>query len=127
MDSEILEDVRTLGHNETVTTRILPQPPSIEYDLVRKDVASYLATMVPAFMMLEAIIVKRDKQSYRCMIIIIPESSREDKSFMEEVETGVQDILFTSILESHIVDGRVGLQTYSRHTRVLRETLTATM
>jgi hypothetical protein len=50
-------------------------------------------------------------------MVIIPESSREDKSFMEEVETGVQDILFTSILESHIVEGRAGLQTDSGFAR----------
>jgi hypothetical protein len=43
MASEIDPGVRTLGHVEM--TRILPQPPSMEYNAVRKDVASYLATM----------------------------------------------------------------------------------
>jgi hypothetical protein len=115
MASEIDPGVRTLGHVEM--TRILPQPPSMEYNAVRKDVASYLAIMVPKFMMFEANIEERDKQSQRCMVIIIPQSLSEDKDLIVDVETRVHDILSTNVLQLNILGGRVGLQTNSAFAR----------
>jgi hypothetical protein len=73
--------------------------------------------MVSTFMMFEAIIEQRDKQSQRCMVIIIPQSLSEDKDLMVDVETRVHDILSTNVLQLNILGGRVGLQTNSAFAR----------